>query len=460
MTIQKHGKGKKNIENNLQVQIDFLNKEGDGIANIDNHKIAVQKVLPGEVITIKYLPQRPRNERIKLKTIIQTSPKRVVPPCPYFEECGGCQIQHMSYQDQLLYKKEILKTLLGNRSELKQIRVSPVVPMPVSFSYRNKTQMPFQKIQGKISYGLYKRGTHDIVPTKDCLVESHEANLALQTICKWAMDYKISVYDEKTGQGLLRYGIVRKGQFTNQVMVIIVTKKMESPFLKELLERLRAVLPSLRSLILNINSGTDNVILGNNNLKIWGSDFIEEKLGKVKYKIFPNTFFQTNSIQMERILIELKKLGNFNQEMGVLDLFCGVGTIGLYLAGNIGQLIGLENNQDSLKAAKQCCKENKITNASFIYGDLSNGFTHLLPKGFNPDCIIVDPPRKGLTPILIQNITQLQPEKVIYISCNPDTLVRDLAIFYTFSYFTETIHPFDMFPQTSHVESLVFIKKR
>jgi len=445
---------------NLVLKIEDLNDYGNGVAFLDKQKITVKKTLPGEEVLVRYLPHRPRKDRIRLLKILEISPVRVEPPCPYYLECGGCHLQHLPYEKQLDFKKSWLQRLLLPYPDLKPIRIEPVTGMKEALHYRNKTQMPFREINGQVVYGLYRQGTHEIVPVDYCLVENNDANRALQIVREWANQYNISPYDEQDHSGVLRYVVVRRGTFTNQVMVVVVSPTRELPHWQQLRQALREGLPSLKSLILNINSRRTNVVLGEENLQLWGSSHIYEKLGRIRYRIYPNTFFQTNSVQMVKILEKVVNLVDFRKTDRLLDLFSGVGAIGLYLSGYVESVIGLESNPEAVTAARQNAEDNEIRNAKFIAGDVSRGIAALIPEGFHPDIIVLDPPRKGLTPHLIRDIVQMNPREVVYISCNPKSLVADLAEFHASGYVAEQIFPFDMFPHTSHVESLVVMKQK
>ncbi len=444
----------------IRVKIEDLNESGDGVAFYQKKKLTIKKTLPGEEVLVTYNPDRPRKARIELKRILVTAPDRVTPPCPYFEDCGGCHLQHLNYSRQLTFKQQVIQRQLLAYPELKSIHVAPVVGMPEPKHYRNKTQMPFQRMGEAIHYGLYRRGTHELIPMDFCLVESKDANRALQIVRDWARQYQIEPYDEIEHSGILRHVMVRKGQFTNQVMVVLVTTTREVPHWKFLVEALKQGLSTLRSVILNINNRRTNVILGEENLVMWGDPFIEEQLGRIRYRIYPETFFQTNSVQTVKLLETLVREAKPGKTDQVLELYSGTGTIGLYLASRVKQVVGMDINQKAIQAANQNASDNQIANATYYPADASEDFLNQLPDGFHPSIIIVDPPRKGLSQRTIDEMVRLSPQKIVYISCNPRTLIRDLADFYRYGYRAQTIFPFDMFPQTAHVESLVILEKQ
>ncbi len=408
---------------------------------------------------VRYLPQRPRKNRIQLQKIIKRSPLRIEPPCPYFSNCGGCQLQHVAYSTQLQFKKQFIQHALDQYPQLQAIKISDVVPMPGETHYRNKTQMPFQKKDRKIVYGLYRQGTHEIIPIEHCLVESRDANLVLQIVRNWAERYQIPIYEETSHSGLLRHVVVRKSQFTLQIMVILVCRQIEIPHVKELLRMLLEGITNLKSVILNFNPARTNRILGNYNQVLWGESYIEEKLGQMYFRIYPNTFFQANPVQMLRLIDKIIKTVDWQPAKKVLEIYCGVGTIGLSLYHYIHSLLGLDSNTDSIQAARQNAERHNMSSAEFQVWDVNGGLPSPLPGNFQPDLIIVDPPRKGLPLPLLQDMTVLQPEKIIYISCHPKTLIQNLAEFQQRGYDTQEIFPFDMFPYTSQVECLTILTR-
>ncbi len=443
----------------IRVKIEDLNERAEGVAFYKTHKLSVKKVLPGEKVVLTYHPDNPPKDRIRLDEIVEPSPTRVEPPCPYFEECGACHVQHMEYGEQLRFKENLLKRLRLSSPLLRSLQVEPVVGMPEPSHYRNKTQMPFENQDGSMVYGLYRKGTHDIIPINYCLVENKDANQVLQTVKDWAELHSIPIYDEVRHTGTLRHVLIRKGFFTNQVMVIVVSRESELPHWKELVQALKMVIPTLRSVQININPDRTNHILGRENLLAWGDPFISEQVGKIRFRIYPNTFFQTNSVQTVKLLETISREAGLNSNDHLLDLYCGVGTIGLYLASQVKEVVGIENNEDAVLAAEQNAGDNEIFNTRFFNGNAENGIRNILPDKFQPDVVVVDPPRKGLSERLTEELLHLRPQKIVYVSCSPKTLMRDLEALVNGGYTAGTVHPFDMFPQTTHVESMVILQR-
>jgi 23S rRNA (uracil1939-C5)-methyltransferase len=444
----------------MVLTIKTVNSRGEGIGFFKKFKIGVEKTLPGEEVRVRYLPSRPRKDRIQLQEILKSSPLRVKPPCPYFNHCGGCQLQHIPYSEQLKFKQQWIRQALKAAGIPSDIQIHLVEPMPVETRYRNKTQMPFRNRKNQVIYGLYHHGSHDLIDINYCLVESIDANQALQIVKKWAGKHGISAYSEQENSGVLRHVVVRKGQFTHQVMVIIVSNTRSLPHWKELLADLRDGLPSLKSVILNYNPHRTNVILGDSGQILWGEPFIEEKLKNIIFRIYPNTFFQTNSVQTVRLIDKMINLAELRKGQIVLDLFCGTGTIGLLLANKISQVLGLDNNENSIRAARENCDQNRISNAEFRTTQVYSGFTSALLRDWHPDIVIIDPPRRGLPRQTVPEICHLKPEKIIYVSCHPPSLANNLVDFSEFGYQAKGIYPFDMFPHTAHVESMTILHRR
>ncbi|RMH82628.1 MAG: 23S rRNA (uracil(1939)-C(5))-methyltransferase RlmD [Calditrichaeota bacterium] len=444
----------------FRVKIEDLNDAGAGVAYHERRRILVDKTLPGEEVLVEYSPHRPRKDRIHLIKILETSPDRQAPPCAYFEECGGCHLQHIAYPRQLQFKRQILQRLLLAYPALKSIRVHPVEGMPEPLHYRNKSQMPFQEQRGEAVFGLFRAGTHRIIPIDQCLVETRDANRILQIVREWANRYGVVIYDEENHRGILRHVLVRRGMFTHQVMVVLVVTTREVPHWKELLQELKNGVPLLRSVQFNINDRRTNTILGPESLVVWGEPYIEEQLGRNRFRIYPETFFQINTVQMVRLLEKLIQVVPFDREDVVVDLYCGVGAISLYLADRVQQIIGIEAAERAILAARENADDNAITNVDFVQADVLEGLRELQEKAVQPQVIIVDPPRKGLPEALIEEIAAMAPRAVVYISCNPRSLVRDLHRFEESGYIAREIFPFDMFPQTHHVESLTVLHRR
>jgi 23S rRNA (uracil1939-C5)-methyltransferase len=439
------------------VTISDLNKDGAGIASYKGHTVVVPKTLPGETVLLSYHPERPKKSRLRLKKLFTSAPERVTPPCQYFDVCGGCHLQHMAYQQQLNFKQSVIEGLFQETGlSHSNLVIQRIEGMPEPLHYRNKTQLPLFLSGGEIHYGLYRSGTHQPIPVEYCPVESREANIALKIVRDWARQYRITCYNEREHTGLLRHVVVRKGFFTGQAMVVLVTTDFDIPHLPALLTELKKVLPGLRSVQLNLNNSRTNVILGNENRLLWGENFIEEQLLGLRFKIFPNTFFQINSIQILKVLNRMKQALILNDADILWDIYSGVGMLALAVADSVRHVYGIELNDQAVAAATENARLNQIPNASFICAAATE-FSKTNLSLATPTVVIVDPPRKGLPPHLVSQIVLHYPRTVVYLSCNPHTLVRDLLEFKKFHYLPSAVYPFDMFPQTLHIETLCIL---
>lgn len=454
----RRGSQKADARTRLTVRIEALNEQGAGVARHERHQLRVEKTLPGEEVLIEYNPEHPRKRRIRLLEILHPAPQRCTPPCDYFNHCGGCQLQHLAYDAQLAFKAQLLRDLLQAHPGLRGITVHPPEGMPEPLYFRNKTQLPFQERAGRAVFGLFQSGSHELIPIEQCLVETRDANRVLQTVRDWANQHHIPIYHEQTHRGFLRHVVVRRSIFTHQLMVVLVVTSPEIPKWQLLLGELKHHFSNLHSVQLNLNRERTNLILGEENIVIWGEPYIAEQLGAQKFRIYPNTFFQINPVQMVKLLERMKQITGFRRDDRVLDLYCGVGAISLALAPLVQQVTGIDTVAASITAAQQNMADNNIANARFTCEDAGAGFRRLQEEGHPADVIITDPPRKGLSEDLIRMICAARPRKVVYVSCNPATLVRDLAIFQAQGYHAGEIFPFDMFPQTYHVESLVVLE--
>lgn len=444
-------------ERTFRVKIEYLDENGAGVAFYNRRKIAVEKTLPGEEVLIRYTPHGPRKERVRLMEFLSTAPERVSPPCPHFAECGGCQLQHLSYPQQLQFKQQLIRRLLLTFPALKPIVVHPTEGMPQPQRYRAKCQMPFQTRGGAVVYGLYRTGTQMLIAVDDCLVESRDAITALGIVRSWAGRHQIPIYDPLHNSGWLRHLVVRRGVFTGQLMVVLVAVSADIPHFQTLLSELKSGLPSLGSVQLNVQDQKTNVILGRKNLVLWGQSAIEERLGEHRFRIYPNTFFQINPVQMLRLLARMKEVVPLQPTDTVVDLFCGVGAISLHVAAAVKTVAGIELSTAAVQAARENLELNGLRNVTFHAGNAEESFRRLVAAGLSPQVVIADPPRKGLEAPLIRTVAESRPRRVVYISCNPSSLVRDLEIFRQEGYVAQEIFPFDMFPQTHHVECLTVL---
>ena len=453
-------KQKKNTSPQVfDVCIESLNNKGAGIGLRGRHQIVVPKTLPGESVRVEYDPSRDRKQRIRLLEVLKPVEERKEAPCSYFDECGGCHLQHVSYEQQLEYKHRQVLKMAAEYPGLGHLTIHQPQGMPEPYYYRNKTQLPYKSVEEDAIFGLYRTGSHDILAIDQCIVENQDANIILKLVADWVRRYKISLYNEAADQGLLRHVMIRKSIFTNEVMVALVVTDENVPHWQELLSALKSHVAGLRSFQFNLNRGRTNVIVGQKNVVVWGEAYIHEQLGTCRFRIYPQTFFQVNSVQSVKLLQQLKQIAGLRHDDHIVDLYCGVGAVGLFLADQVRLLTGIEINAESVRAAQENAVDNGLANVEFRCGDALTIFNDIESAGEAVDGIIVDPPRKGLPKELIAAIAGLSPRWVAYISCNPATLMRDLNLFAKLGYAGDEVFLYDMFPQTYHVECLTVIDR-
>ncbi|MBR6951227.1 MAG: 23S rRNA (uracil(1939)-C(5))-methyltransferase RlmD [Oscillospiraceae bacterium] len=385
-----------------------------------------------------------------------TSNKRTNPDaCPHAARCGGCQLQNMTYDRQLRWKQNLAEQMLGSFG-----RVEKIIGMDEPTHYRNKVQAAFGRTRdGRIISGVYQSGTHRIVPVDECMTEDRTADAIIADIRRMLPAFRVTVYDERNGTGFLRHVLVKRGFSTGEVMVVLVaatdrfpTKK---PFVKALLEKH----PEITTLVLNVNSKDTNLVLGEREIVLYGNGWIEDTLCGLTFRISPRSFYQINPIQTEKLYDLAISWAALDGESTVVDAYCGIGTIGLAASRKAGRVIGVELNRSAVKDAIANARRNGITNARFYAGDAGDFMRAMAEDGMKADVVFMDPPRAGSSVTFIESVATLQPKKVVYISCNPETQARDLAVFAAHGYRAMRIRPVDMFPWTKHVETVVLMSR-
>lgn len=396
----------------------------------------------------------------KLIEIIKSSNARQDLDCNTYKRCGGCNLRHMKYEETLDLKRNIVQNLV-NKILKHKITIKETIGMEKPFFYRNKAQYPvgYNK-NGEIVTGVYASRTHEIIPIEFCTIQMPISQEISKFIIEFMQKNKISAYNEKTRIGAIRHIVVKVGIYTNQIMCIIVTNQKQIPHENKLIEALKAKFPNITTIIKNINTKNTNVIMGMENQILYGTGYIKDKLGNFTFNISPLSFYQINPIQTEKLYNLAIQKANLTKQDIVLDLYCGIGTIGSFVSPYVKQVYGIEIVEQAITDAKENAKQNSIKNIEFYCGDVEEILeTVLEKKNINPNVIFVDPPRKGLDNNTINNIIKLKPERFIYISCNPATLVRDLVKLGEV-YDIKEIQPIDMFPFTTHVEccSVLYLK--
>ena len=442
----------------IELTIDALTSEGSGVGRYNGLTVFVRGTVPQDKI-IAHIIKRSKNYAIGIiDKILQPSPERIESDCPYSKKCGGCSFRHMTYDEELEYKKSRVQDALNRIGHL-DIKVDEIIGADDLSHYRNKAQYPVDISDGEMFAGFYAYKSHRIIPCADCKLQPAEFEKGLEAFAKWIESENITSYNEQTGKGLLRHIYFRKGFATGEVMACAVINGNSIPNGELLVSLLREKVDGLTSVAVNINKEKTNVILGKETSIIWGEKYIRDSLLGKNFLISPNSFYQVNHNQCEKLYAKAKDFAGLTGTETVLDLYCGVGTIGLTMAENVKQLVGIEIIPQAIENAKENAKINHITNAQFICADAPKGTEILKKQGVNPDIIILDPPRKGCEKSLFDTIEQLSPKKILYVSCDSATLARDLAILKEKGYEVKKVSAVDMFPRTPHVECVTLIEK-
>jgi len=432
--------------------------EGEGIAKIDNFTIFVPGAIKGEKVNILIVKVLTSYAYGKIVEIIEKSDKRVELDCETYKRCGGCNLRHIDYEETLNIKKDMVQNLV-NKTLKNKIEVESVLGMGNPYHYRNKAQYPVGiGKDGKPVIGVFANRTHEIIPMQKCFIQDTKIEEIAKFIFEFAVKNQISVYDEANQKGLLRHIVVKIGKQSGEIMAILVVNGKKLPKENELVEALIDNFPNIKTVVKNVNTKNTNVILGNENINLYGDGYITDVLGDFAFKISPLSFYQVNPIQAEALYnIGVEEAGITKDDI-VFDLYCGIGTITIFMSKFAKKVYGIEIIEEAIEMAKENAKLNNIENTEFIAGDVQVILDRLINKeNVIPDIIMIDPPRKGLDKASIENILKIRPKKLVYISCNPATLVRDLALLEDV-YDVKKIKPVDMFPFTSHVECCSALK--
>lgn len=443
---------------NIELNIDALTSEGSGIGRYEGLAVFVRGTAPGDRI-IAHIIKRTKNYAVGIiDSFIEQSPCRIESDCPHSPRCGGCSFRHIGYDEELKYKFTRVKDALERIGKI-DIEPEEIIGADSTENYRNKAQYPVRIENGELQAGFYAYKSHRIVPCSDCKLQPAEFADCLKAFAKWCRAANVTSYDEKTGKGLLRHIYLRKGFATGEIMACAVINGLELPQADLLVSLLRESCGAVKSVTANINRANSNVVLGEQTITLWGSDTISDKLLGKEFVISPNSFYQVNSAQCEKLYLKAREFAGLTGGETLVDLYCGVGTIGLTMAQGAKNLYGIEIIPQAIENAKINAKINNIKNAEFICADADEGAKILESRNIKPDVVILDPPRKGCTPQLIGTVCKMSPDRIVYVSCDCSTLARDLNIFKEQNYITKRVAAVDMFPRTPHVESVALIEK-
>lgn len=438
----------------LTVTIEDLTHEGAGVAKVNGYALFIPQALPGETVDIKVVKTKAGYGYGRLLQVQTKSEHRVEPPCPIFYKCGGCQIQHMDYSAQLAYKQKQVKDVMDRVAKLPNVPVRPVIGMDDPWRYRNKSQVPVAFQQGDLVAGFYAKRSHSIVDMDQCIIQHKENDIVVQTVKQLAKELRIPAYEEQSHQGVLRHIVARYGKTTGQVMVVLVTKEKKLPHKEAFISGIRKHVPGVVSIVQNINNKRTNVIFGQQTEVLWGEHYLYDEINGIQFAISARSFYQVNPEQTNRLYSKALEYADLTGNETVIDAYCGIGTISLFLAKKARHVYGVEIVPEAIKDAKRNAKLNQITNATFAVGEAEKVIPRWHDQGIDADVIVVDPPRKGCDEALLRTMIEMKPKRIVYVSCNPGTLARDLRILEDGGFKTEEVTPVDMFPQTTHVEAV------
>jgi 23S rRNA (uracil1939-C5)-methyltransferase len=434
-----------------------LTHDGAGVAKVDGYPIFVPNGLPGEKAKIKVIKVNKSYGIGRLIELYERSPFRIEIPSSEKHKYGGCQLEHISYEGQLKYKENQVRQVLARIGKLEDVVVHPIIGMDSPFYYRNKAQVPVGEKDGRLIAGFFKPRTHEIVDTDESLIQLPEVNEAVQVVKQVCNELGIPAYQEETHKGVLRHIMARYGKQTGELMVVIITRSTELPHRNKLVEEITARLPKVKSIVHNVNSKRTNVILGEKTTVLWGSEVIYDYIGDVKFAISALSFYQVNPVQTKVLYDKALQYADLKGEENVIDAYCGIGTISLFLAQKAKKVFGVEVVPEAIEDARRNAELNGMTNVEFAVGEAEVIIPKWYREGNAADVLVVDPPRKGCDEALLRTIIEMKPKKVVYVSCNPATLARDLRILEDGGYKTLEVQPVDMFPMTTHCEAVAKI---
>ena len=445
----------------MTITIDDLGNNGEGIGHVDGYALFVKGALPGEVVKVSMMKCNKNYGFAQLLEIVEPSPERVTPVCPAAGKCGGCTLQHLSYEGQLVYKDKKVKDCLTRIGgvDLSQVEWQPIQGMTGEYEtpwhYRNKAQFPIRRDDyGKAVMGFFAGRSHRLIPMDCCEIQDERINQTAEVVLDFLNERRVPAYDEASHTGLVRHLFIRVGKHTGQIMVCLVLNGSSLPEADKLVEKL-LIIPGMTSIFVNINTEKTNVILGKKMKLLWGKEFIEDQIGDISYEISPQSFYQVNPIQTEKLYQSALDFAELTGEESVWDLYCGIGTISLFLARKAKEVYGVEIVPQAIDNARINARKNGIQNVHFSCGAAED-----VAQEQGVDVIVVDPPRKGCDSKLLDTMVTMAPKKIVYVSCDPATLARDVKILSDKGYQVKKVRVTDMFPMGGHVETVVLLSQQ
>lgn len=453
------------VEKNKEYTLDIISQgyEGEGIAKInDTFPIFIEGALKGEKVNARIVKSKKNFAYAKLIEVLEPSNERCEAKCSINKRCGGCKLQHSTYKEQLNFKFERVKDCISKIGKLDDSIVKFPLGMEEPWRYRNKVQLPIGMVNGELKIGFFAPRSHEIIDMETCLIQDEIADKVVELTRQWIKKHNIKPYniDGKYDEtGILRHIMIRRGFTTNEVMVVLVTNGRKLPNKEEFVKLIVDNIPGIKSIVQNVNSNPTNVILGQECITLWGEPIISDYIGEFKFNISPLSFFQVNPIQTEVLYGKALEYAGLTGNETVFDAYCGTGTITLFLSQRAKKVYGVEIIPQAIENANINARENNVDNVEFFVGESEVVIPDLINKGVKADIVVVDPPRKGCDVKLLNAITNIDAERIVYVSCDPSTLARDLAILEENGYKTLEVQPVDMFPQTAHIENVALLIK-
>ena len=431
--------------------------EGQGVAKVEGCAVFIPNAIVGETCRVRIEKAAKTWAAGKIVEILEKSPHRINRACPVAKLCGGCAFHHMDYEEEARMKAHRVQTCL-NRMAGEQIENLPILAAPTCEGYRNKAQYPVSVKKGKAYAGFFRQGTHEVVENQRCLILPEESDAVKDIVIDYVNQYRVMPYDEKSHKGLLRHIYVRRGAVSGQILVCLVLNGRRLPKPEVLIERLKKI-PGFTTLVISVNTKVGNTVLGEEYITLYGPGYIEDTLCGLKFRLSPRSFYQVNHHQAQRLYEAAISRAEITKKDTVLDLYCGVGTITLAMAKAAGKVIGVEVVPQAVEDAKANAARNGIENAEFFCGDAGQAALELEKQGIQADVVVVDPPRKGLNADTIEALARFAPRRIVYVSCDPATLARDVALLKERGYRLADAVAADLFPRCAHVESVVCLSK-
>ncbi|MBK5433356.1 23S rRNA (uracil(1939)-C(5))-methyltransferase RlmD [Bacillus sp. TH25] len=453
--IQKQQESKLEVGQTFPVTIKRLGINGEGVGYFKRQVVFIPGALPGEEVVAEATKIQRGFAEAKVKKVRKSSPHRVKAPCSVYEECGGCQLQHLDYKEQLNQKRDIVVQAFEKyMNDSLEEKIRPTLGMENPWHYRNKSQLQVGRKDEKVITGLYKQNSHQLIDISHCMIQHKATNEATKVVRRILEKLNVSIYNEKKQKGLVRTIVTRTAVQTGEVQVTLITTKEELPNKDQFIAEIQKQMPSVKSIMQNVNWRKTSVIFGDKTFKLAGKEVIQETLGDLSFELSARAFFQLNPEQTVVLYDEAKKAAALTGNEKIVDAYCGVGTIGLWLANDAAEVRGMDVIPEAIEDAKKNAKRHGFTNAKYEAGKAEQWLPKWVKEGWRPDVIVVDPPRTGCDDKLLETILKVKPKQVVYVSCNPSSLARDVETLME-SYEVEYVQPVDMFPHTAHVENIV-----